>query len=480
MHKKFIENLIFLVIINLLVKPFWIFGIDRAVQVMAGDLEYGFYFSLFNFSFIFQIILDFGITNFNNRNIAQHQQLLPKFFSSIISFKLLLTLAYFVILFASGLVIGYSPRALKLLLFLAMNQVLLSYILYLRSNISATQHFKLDGLFSVMDRLIMIVLCSLLLWGNIVKTAFRIEYFVYIQTISYLVTAILVFFTVYRRAGYFRFTFDRKFFIVIVRNTWPFALLTLLMSVYTRIDGVMIERLLPGNSGKTEAGIYAQGYRILDAANMFAFLFATLLLPIFSRMIKQKENIIEMARTSYSLFFFPAFILVTACFFYREHIMQLLYHQVSAYNYTVFGWLMINFLAIGSVYVFGTLLTANGNLRFLNWLSLSGVVLNITLNFFLIREYHALGAVIATLITQFLMSIVQVFKAVKLFKITAQWAYLAKSFCFIVLVPLIFFICKNHIPSWTSGVFVAISGGFILILFFRLIAVRKLIGELKG
>lgn len=479
MQKKFIENLLFLVIINLLVKPFWIFGIDRAVQVTAGDLEYGFYFSLFNFSFIFQMILDFGITNFNNRNIARHPQLLPKFFSSILSFKLLLTVIYFIVLFITGYLIGYSARAVKLLSFLALNQVLLSYILYLRSNISAIQHFKLDGLFSVMDRLIMIILCSIVLWGKVIDIPFRIEYFVYIQTISYLLTAITVFITVYRKAGYFRFNFDRKFFIVIAKNTWPFALLSLLMSVYTRIDGVMIERLLPGNTGKTEAGIYAQGYRVLDAANMFAFLFATLLLPIFSRMLKNRESIVEMARTSYSLFIFPAFILVTACFLYRREIMELLYHQGSSYNFNIFGWLMINFLAIGSVYVFGTLLTANGNLKFLNWLSFSGVILNICLNFLLIRNYQAFGAVIATLVTQFLMSIFQVAKAVKIFRIIPEWKYLVKSTCFFILVPAVFYIFKNYIPGWISGFFAAIIAGFVLILIFRLIGFRKMISELN-
>ena len=57
---------------DFLIKPFWIFGIDRTVQNMIGTEQYGLYYALFNFSFLFNIFLDLGITNFNNRNISQN------------------------------------------------------------------------------------------------------------------------------------------------------------------------------------------------------------------------------------------------------------------------------------------------------------------------------------------------------------------------------------------------------------------------
>ena len=67
MRKKFATNLIFLFAANLLVKPFWIFGIDRVVQNKVGAEVYGTYFAVFNYSFLLSILLDFGINNFNNR-----------------------------------------------------------------------------------------------------------------------------------------------------------------------------------------------------------------------------------------------------------------------------------------------------------------------------------------------------------------------------------------------------------------------------
>ncbi|MCK4288280.1 MAG: hypothetical protein KAW86_03670, partial [Bacteroidales bacterium] len=80
MQRKFLTNLALLLFLNFLIKPFWILGIDRTVQNVVGLEDYGFYFVVFNFSLIFNILLDFGITNFNNRNIAQHNFLLNKYF----------------------------------------------------------------------------------------------------------------------------------------------------------------------------------------------------------------------------------------------------------------------------------------------------------------------------------------------------------------------------------------------------------------
>ena len=84
MKRKFITNLALVIFLNLLVKPFWIFGIDRTVQNVVGADGYGFYFSLFSFSLLLNILLDAGITNFNNRSIARNPGRLSEFFSNIV------------------------------------------------------------------------------------------------------------------------------------------------------------------------------------------------------------------------------------------------------------------------------------------------------------------------------------------------------------------------------------------------------------
>ena len=72
---------------------------------------------------------------------------------------------------------------------LAFNQILASLILYLRSNISGLQLFRTDSVMSVIDRILMIAICSTLLWTNITSQTFKIEWLAYSQTLAYFITA---------------------------------------------------------------------------------------------------------------------------------------------------------------------------------------------------------------------------------------------------------------------------------------------------
>ena len=193
MQKKFVTNLGFLLLLNLLIKPFWLLGIDRAVQNTVGAESYGLYAALFNFSFLFNILLDVGITNYNNRNIAQHNHLLQKHLSGILVLRLALSFGYFLISIFIAYLLGYRGWQLSMLCVLLLNQALISFILYLRSNIAGLHLFKIDSMISVLDRFIMIFLCGVLLWGNISDQPFQIEWFVWAQTFAYVITAIITF-----------------------------------------------------------------------------------------------------------------------------------------------------------------------------------------------------------------------------------------------------------------------------------------------
>ena len=72
LQRKLISGLFWILLLNLLIKPFWILGIEVGVQNAVSTSEYGIYITLFNLAYIFNILLDLGITNFNTRNIARH------------------------------------------------------------------------------------------------------------------------------------------------------------------------------------------------------------------------------------------------------------------------------------------------------------------------------------------------------------------------------------------------------------------------
>ena len=478
MHRKFLTNLGLMLFVNILVKPFWILGIDRTVQNVVGAVDYGFFYAVFNCSFLFNILLDFGITNFNNKNIAQNNHLLNKHFSRIVVLKFLLAVIYMFVTLVAGLVWGFDSRQMFMLLILGLNQFLISFILYLRSNISGLLHFKTDSLISVLDRLLMIFICGILLWGHVTSTPFQIEWFVYSQTAAYVITALVALIVVRNKTSLIKLTWNRSFFYMIIKKSFPFAILGLLMTFYNRIDSVMIERLLPGELGHSQTGIYAMAYRLLDASNMIAYLFAVLLLPIFARMIKLGESVQGILKLSFTLLYTLSISVATVSFFYSYPLMELLYKQHVADSAVVFRLLMINFVAISTTYVFGTLLTANGNLKALNWLAAIGMAINIALNLLLIPRYMALGAAVASLITQFAIAAIQVVIVLRTFSFTSNLNYIIKLVSFALGVIILSYLSRLLTIDWRVALGTLLLLSVLLAFALRLLNLRAFISQI--
>ena len=472
MKKKFITNLALLISLNLLIKPFWIFGIDLKVQNMVGASDYGFYITLFSFSFLLNILLDIGITNYNNRNISRHKQLLSKYLSNIVVLKFILAIVYFIISFSIALIIGYSSDQLYLLAFLVFNQFLISFTLYLRSNISGLQLFRTDSLLSVLDKTIMIIICVVLLYGNVTETPFKIEWFVYAQTAAYLLTSVIIFMIVLAKSDFLRLRIDITFLRVIFRQSLPYALLVLLMAFYNWSGLVILERIV--DNGSEQAGIYAQGNRLLDAVSMFGFLFASLLFPMFSRMIKENESVNQLLSLSALLLIIPSIILAIGSLCYRNEIMEFLYHELHTNSANIFSILMFSFVGIGVTYIFGSLLTANGSLKQLNTLAGIGVIINLSLNIILIPRYNALGLAIANLITQAYMAIAQLILAVIKFKININVSIIARIVLLIITVLAVTHFSKELPFNWILNLVIAMFVSISLAIISRLISIKAL------
>jgi len=437
MRKFFVKNIFFLILVNLIVKPVWIFGIDRNVQNAVGHEVYGQYQALLSFSIIFQVLLDFGLQSYNSNAVAQSPKVMKTLFPNIILAKGILSLTYFVLIIALGLLIGFRGHALFLLFLLSFVQILSSFLLYLRSNVSAMHRFRTDSLLSVSDRLFMIVVCGVLLFFPPWDAGFKIEWFIYAQIGSYLFTGAIAFWicTKMTALDWRHFNFGKVW--VICKKSFPYALLIFLMAVYLRTDALLLERILP--NGKEEAGVFAAAFRLLDVANnVSGLLFAGILLPLFGGMLARREPVAPIVRVSINLLLPLAITVALAAWFLGNDIMTMLYTNATVYDGKVFSILMIGFPGFCIGYVYATLLTANGNLKQLIVISVFAVIFNLGLNFILIPYLGAVGAAISAAGTQALVSICLLVTAPRLIELKFDFRWIVQYLVFLLLA---FFIC---------------------------------------
>lgn len=446
MSARFQQNLLFLLTLNLVVKPFWILGIDRVVQNRLGEETYGLYFSLTSLAMVLGILQDIGLTTFTNRHISQNIQLFKTYFPKLLGLKIIISLVAFCFVWVLGWLLGYAQTHPLLLLFILVNQTLLSLILFARANLGALQLFKKDSIISVLDRLFLIAFCLVLLYTSIFSDQITLLQFVLAQTLGYFFTLLIAIGFLTKKNIGFSIQFSKTFSIVIMKSAMPFALLFFLMYLYTRMDAIMIEKL--HFQGSFEAGIYAKGYRILDAVNMLSYLFSVILLPTLARMLKEKISVATVTHTATKLLIFPLITATAILAFYNNFFMHGLYLKSNVYQNQVFVLVTLNIVPMGLVYIFGTLLTSGKQLRFLNTVAALGLIVNFGLNFSLIPKYGAWGAAIATLITQSTASLAQLVFALKKYQIQFPSQFLWQILLFLPLLVLAF-IALNSIEIAT-------------------------------
>lgn len=445
MRRFFVKNILFVIAVNVLVKPIWVFFIDRTVQNTVPAASYGTYQALISLAIIFQTVLDFGISSYNTRSISRDPAQLPVLFPSMLSARLVLMGVYMVLAISWAFLLGYRGWELSLLCGVLLIQSLSALVSFIRSNIAALHRFKTDGIISITDRLLMIVICGFLLLYPPTARHFKIEWFVITQIICYFIAGLLGY-IILRRIGkvQLKFRFDAGSIFKIIRQSFPYALLIFLMSVYNRADAIIIERMCP--DGKSQAGIWAAAFRLLDMINILGLTFATMLLPIFGRMLAQKEDVRPIVKLCVNMMLPFSFMVAVASVFFGGNIMELLYHKSQLYQSAlniqieyglVFIILMCSFPAWCLMYVYSTLLTANGNLKTLNIIAFAGVIVNLSLNLYLIPRMEAIGGALTSLITQTGLAIAFIIYASRIAKLPLNLRWMLAHAGFLLFISLL-------------------------------------------
>jgi len=476
LKREFLFNILLLVFINLLIKPIFIFGIDLGVQNRVGE-DYGTYFALLNLAYLFQILNDFGIQSFNNRHISQHPQLLPKYFPNLLAIKWLLATLYIVLTMAvAAFLLGYGADVLPLLFILLLNQVLVQLILFLRSNISGLGHYRLDSLLSSLDKLLMIGTCGVLIWTDYFP--FSLFNFAFAQTLALVVTAIVVFILLRKRAEFpvkpswaANWRAGRPAVFSMFRQSLPYALVVLLMFAYTRLDAVLLERM----AGAAHADVYASAFRLLEACNMFGYLFASLLLPMFARLLKAKEGLRPLVSMSFKLIWAGSVTLAAAIFFAREDLLRLMMpERATEYRFDVLGLLIWAFVPVSVTYIFSTLLTARERMMRMNRFFVVGIVIDLALNMALIPHYQAIGSAMAALTTQLFIAAAMVWLCVQEFEFRPSIQGMVQTLGFFAFI-LVFdwFLFDTFHFAWPLKFISALGAGLLGLFLFRMVSLAS-------
>lgn len=459
---QFFKGLSWLIILNLLVKPVWLFFIDRQVQLTVGYEEYGKYFAILNFSYVLFFLSDIGISNMLNQRVANH---LPVNVAQLLRIKTVLLLGYFIVFCFVGWLTHISHW--EILFLVIIIQILTSLLIFCRNIVTANQYFGTDAWLSVIDKMLMTIFCGSILYTSLFGKI-SLLLFLQVQAACTALAVTVSFILILKKRLITKA--EKQNIENIIKLVLPFAFITLLMSVHYRLDGFLLERI--HSNGALEAGIYASAYRLLDASNMVGYLASSFLVAFVARNLAEKQTLEDAIFNTRHLLMFCSLGVASFVFVFAPWIEELLYHTNSSYNATVIQLCIASYPAYCLVHVYGSVLTGAAKFKQFIMVLILSVILNIILNSILIPAQGAVGCCIAALVSQYFCGAATLLVATREVTISYHGKSLLVYVLFATLLTIFFYFGRNTFVNVWLILAVAVFVG-LLLLFTQLSVFKK-------
>lgn len=472
MKKAFITNLLFLIAANLLIKPFYLFGIERNVQFLVGNHEYGYYYNLFNFTLILQFINDFGLQNYTSRFISQVKTDAISHSRTLFQLKMILSLIYFVLTLLFAWIWYGSEIDISFVIHLCLNQVLISLIFFLRSNMSGLGLYSTDSFFSILDRFLLIILMSSFCFIPSLQKHVSIGFFVNVQTISLFICTVAALLILTKHNFKLRLGRIDSFQVFeVFKYCIPFALIYLTTGLFMKADTIWIENIL--EDGKAESGKYASCFRLYEALSIVSLSFGGLLLAMFSRLFDRKQELYDLLNTAFILLYVITLGLSFTGIFYSLEINQLLNKNSDSLNSQLIFYLSLAFIPGSLNFILGAYYQAtHREYKILGIYFICGV-LSIILNYVFLPSQGILVSAIIYFIIQsilFLLSLILLPEELK--HLTRKFLTLLFFSMGLLTIYFIMYFCLN-LNYWLEWFIIGLSG-LILINLLKIMDINEI------
>ena len=254
-------------------------------------------------------------------------------------------------------------------------------------------------------------------------------YFVYILSFDVAFIAIGLLYYYHKSGSFvFKWKFSRETALLLLKDSWPLILTSIVISIYMKVDQIMIKEILDNSS----VGKYSAAVRLSEAWYFIPTIICSSLFPaIINAKIKSKKLYLSRLQRLFDLMVILGIAVIVPVVILGDWVILLLYGE--AFNQTA-SVLKIHIWA--GVFVFLGVANQkwfiNENLQSYNVICLGvGMVVNVILNIILIPNYGIFGAAFATLISQFVASVL----TPVLFKKTRPSFYMMMSS--ILIIPII-------------------------------------------
>lgn len=447
-----------------------------------GVAGYGAYTTIFTYVGFWAVIADFGYYWVVVRELSKPNADQEHIFNNVITVKIIFAIVVFALSALVGLFIPQYSQMIKMGIaiiaiswfWMSLNSTYVSFFQYRLEMYKAAitevvgrATIALGMYFLVKNEVDFYQVMWLYVLGNAVN--FFLSYVLAAKYIKY------------------RPRFDFKLWKMILRDSFPLALITFVSLINFKFDTI----ILSIQKSQTDVGIYGVPYKILEIIILIPSIFTGNVFPILTKYFNQKDNRFESAiKKSIDFLFFIGVPVVLILSILSTPIIHFIAgdEYITASTVSIFGKaiaapqiLSILSLSIGTTFLVGilpSLLTVINKQKLQVLPAVVVTLLNITANWFLIPRYSYLSASLVTLGSELLMFTWLYLIARKFVKIQFDISYIFRTLVAGLLMAFALFITKdlNLFISMAIGSITYLAAGFLLNIFDKN-TIKQLIGK---
>lgn len=375
-----------------LIGQFLSFFLVIAIARYFGDIGLGKYSFAFSFVSLFLIIADMGLPTLITKEVAKDRKLAQLHLTKTFTLKLILNVITFAVTLA---VIFASRRDYETIIFVglaALAMVFFNLAGIFRAIFQAYEIMEYEALMKVIERIIAVSLGIFLFYRGYGLIALFI-----VLVFSNLMYYLSIFALTKAKISGISLSFDKKSWKQNLKESVPFWVTTIFITLYFKIDTVMLTFI----KGFEAAGWYNAALKIIEVITRIPFLLNVAVFPAFSKFYRNSHDKTKLFYTkSFYFMIVLALPMATGLVLLADRIIVYVFSQEFANSIAALQILAASLVFVFVNYLMGYLLNAIDRQRLFTLTVTTTAIINILLNLMLIPKYSYIGAASATLISE--------------------------------------------------------------------------------
>lgn len=395
--KKVIANTSILAVSRFLLK-FLGFVTTIILARYLGVELFGQYSTVLAFIGIFLFLNDFGIAFFLVRELSRKKNNTKILMRNAVSLKIIFSILSVFITALAAVLFGYNEQLLALIGVFSFSMISGSLYSLFSAFFQSELKMYYDSIASILQNLFLLFI--VVFFASTGGTLFEIMLYYTFSTFVVLLAGIA--FIGKDRFEFFIPNADISVWKKLLVKSFPFALNTVFIAIYSRIDVIIISKML----GDYYVGLYSAGFRLTESLSFLPLAFLISLYPLMSRKFTESKESLKKITALAIKFLVTLFLpIATGIFILAQRILGFVYGQDFIIESAVHSlqWLAFASLFIFLNYLLVNLLNSIDREKAVIKIIVIGIVSNILLNLALIPLMGITGAALATFFAEIII-----------------------------------------------------------------------------